>query len=149
MYAYTGPWNHAIITLNEPQIVHPAPSRDKSRDLPTGAEIAAPRFGRVLFNSPVMVQAVQKARQVAQTPSTVLLSGETGTGKELFAQGIHEASSRANGPFVAVNCGAMPKELVQSDCSATGVARSPAPRTRADRQVRTGRQGHAVPRRNF
>mgnify|MGYP003819434283 CR=1 FL=1 len=116
VYAYTGPWNHAIVTLNEPQIVHPAPSRDKSRDLPAGGtEIASHRFGRVLYNSPAMVRAVQKARQVAQTPSTVLLSGETGTGKELFAQGIHEASSRASGPFVAVNCGAMPKELVQSE----------------------------------
>jgi sigma-54 dependent transcriptional regulator, acetoin dehydrogenase operon transcriptional activator AcoR len=115
VYAFTGPWNHTIITLNESQTVHPAPSRDKSRDLPSASDSASQRFGKILYHSPAMAQAVQKARQVAQTPSTVLLAGETGTGKELFAQGIHEASTRAGGPFVAVNCGALPKELVQSE----------------------------------
>ncbi|MEW5935953.1 MAG: sigma 54-interacting transcriptional regulator, partial [Bacillota bacterium] len=59
--------------------------------------------------------AVELARRAAATSATVLLEGETGTGKELFAQAIHNASRRAMGPFVAVNCGVIPRELVASE----------------------------------
>ncbi|HET89613.1 MAG TPA: PAS domain-containing protein [Chloroflexi bacterium] len=55
------------------------------------------------------------ARTVAQSDSTVLLLGESGTGKEMFAQAIHNASRRANGPFVAINCAAIPRELMSSE----------------------------------
>jgi hypothetical protein len=54
-------------------------------------------------------------RIASRSESTTLILGESGTGKELFAQAIHNASDRANGPFVAVNCGAIPRDLVQSE----------------------------------
>ena len=62
-----------------------------------------------------MEQAKKRAALYASTDSTVLIYGRTGTGKELFAQSIHNASSRAKGPFVAVNCGALPESLLESE----------------------------------
>jgi len=72
-------------------------------------------FDDVVAESPLMVQAVEQARQVASTPVTVLLRGESGTGKELFAHAIHNASSRRHKPFVRVNCAALPKTLLESE----------------------------------
>ena len=59
--------------------------------------------------------AIELAKKVADTDTTVLLLGETGTGKELFAQAIHESSSRKNKPFIAINCSAIPKDLQESE----------------------------------
>lgn len=52
---------------------------------------------------------VERCKQVAKSSSSVMIYGETGTGKELFAQSIHNASSRAEGPFLAINCAAIPE----------------------------------------
>lgn len=71
-------------------------------------------FHKVLGQSRGICRAIGVARRVACTDTTVLLVGETGTGKEVLARAIHEASRRKAGPFVAVNCGAIPSELVQS-----------------------------------
>ena len=71
-------------------------------------------FTDIIGTSRAIQQCIQQARQVAVTSSTVLLYGETGTGKELFAQSIHNASQRSGGPFVAINCGAIPASLVES-----------------------------------
>lgn len=73
------------------------------------------QFSDILGDSTAFVATIDKARQIASTSATVLLQGESGTGKELFAQAIHNASPRAGKPFVAVNCGALPRELVQSE----------------------------------
>ncbi len=72
-------------------------------------------FDRLVGRDPALRSAVDLARRAAGTECGVLIVGETGTGKELVAQGIHEASRRANGPFVAINCGAIPRELIGSE----------------------------------
>ena len=85
------------------------------------AEIEGPRpvdrSGRGLLQgeSPAMNRVYRMMRKVAPTQATVFLAGESGAGKELIAQSIHELSNRASGPFVAMNCGAMPKELIESE----------------------------------
>ena len=58
---------------------------------------------------------ISMAEKYARSDSTVLIHGETGTGKELFAQGIHNASNRAQGPFVAINCGSLPQNLLEAE----------------------------------
>jgi DNA-binding NtrC family response regulator len=72
-------------------------------------------FEAILGNSPLIVAAVGMARKVAPTDATVLLLGDTGTGKEVFAQAIHHAGKRALKPFVALNCSAFSKELLESE----------------------------------
>ncbi|TND10483.1 MAG: response regulator with CheY-like receiver, AAA-type ATPase, and DNA-binding domain [Bacteroidetes bacterium] len=73
------------------------------------------RFENILGASGVIREAIRLAEKVAPTDSTVLLEGETGVGKELFAQAIHTASARKNHAFVAVNCSAFPKDLLESE----------------------------------
>jgi formate hydrogenlyase transcriptional activator len=69
----------------------------------------------VVGKSKAFMYAVQRARQVAITHAPVLLEGETGVGKEVFANLIHMNSSRSNMPFIKVNCGALPKELIEDE----------------------------------
>ena len=80
------------------------------------APVSAPATREELVaESPSMKDAVRIARQVAPTTSTVLLTGESGSGKEELAGLIHRGSKRAQGPFVALNCGAIPRELAESE----------------------------------
>ena len=72
-------------------------------------------FDRIIGSSKALRQAVNLARKVAATDTSVLLTGETGTGKEVFAQAIHQAGPRAREAFVAVNCSAFSKELLESE----------------------------------
>jgi len=72
-------------------------------------------FNTILGESPAIKQAIALAEKVAVTDTTVLLLGETGTGKEVFAQSIHQQSSRQNRSFVAVNCSAFSKEILESE----------------------------------
>ncbi|MBX8615685.1 sigma 54-interacting transcriptional regulator [Pseudomonas cichorii] len=72
-------------------------------------------FDSIQGNSRIMQDALRLGRIASRSDSTTLILGESGTGKELFAQAIHNASERSSGPFVAVNCGAIPRELVQSE----------------------------------
>ena len=74
----------------------------------------AVRFG-LIGESPAMVQAMSRLLQVAPTDLTVMITGETGTGKEVFAHAVHELSTRKKGPFVSVNCGAIPETLLESE----------------------------------
>ena len=74
----------------------------------------ADRFG-IVGEAPAMVSAITKLLQVAPTDLTVLVTGETGTGKEVFAHALHELSTRKKYPFVSVNCGAIPETLLESE----------------------------------
>lgn len=71
-------------------------------------------FGQIITNNPHVKALKAQAAVLAQTEVPVLIYGESGTGKELFAHAIHNASARADGPFKAINCGAFPKDLVDS-----------------------------------
>ena len=80
----------------------------------TGAR-ARLTFANVVGESPALKEALRLARLAATSISTVLLQGETGTGKEIFAQSIHNSSARSDGPFVAINCAAIPRELINTE----------------------------------
>lgn len=90
-------------------------------------------FSDIIGESPQIREAIRLAKIAATNDATVLIQGESGTGKELFAQSIHNASSRRNGPFIAVNCGAIPKSLIESELfgyesgSFTGARKEGAP----------------------
>ena len=75
----------------------------------------APILSGMIGDGPAMQEVYRLTQQVAATTATVLLLGETGTGKELVARGIHELSPRATGPFIRVNCGALSESLLESE----------------------------------
>lgn len=75
----------------------------------------SPEFDSIIHRSTAMKRVIAKARRVAPRSVSVLIEGESGTGKELLARAIHQASPRHNQPFVAVNCGAIPPDLVESE----------------------------------
>ena len=72
-------------------------------------------FDSIIGRSNTLLLAVNMAKKVAPTDATIMLTGETGTGKEVFAAAIHQASLRSKGSFVAVNCGALSGELIESE----------------------------------
>lgn len=97
-----------VLTLRESNRVKEAAVRV------TGAK-AVYTFNHIVGAAPATQEVIRMARMAAQSDVTTLILGESGTGKELFAQSIHNAGKRANGPFVVVNCGALPRNLVQSE----------------------------------
>ena len=108
--------------------------------LATQHELAKARRARYTIagfigSSAAASEVKRLARRAAQLDATVLLRGETGTGKELLAQGIHNLSPRANGPFVAVNVAAIPETLVEAELFGT----APGAFTGADRKGRIGK----------
>ncbi len=72
-------------------------------------------FHDLIYKSNSMKKIVEFSKGVADSPSTILIQGESGTGKEVLAQAIHNQSSRANKPFIVINCGAIPKNLIESE----------------------------------
>src|SRR5579871_6790458 len=70
---------------------------------------------RIIGNAASLDRAIDIARQVAATDLSVLITGESGTGKEVFPQIIHQLSSRKHGPYIAVNCGAIPEGTIDSE----------------------------------
>jgi formate hydrogenlyase transcriptional activator len=73
------------------------------------------RFEQIIGNSPALESVLEQVEQVAPTDSTVLIQGETGTGKELVARAIHNLSSRCGRPFIKLNCAAIPFDLLESE----------------------------------
>jgi two-component system response regulator PilR (NtrC family)/two-component system response regulator HydG len=72
-------------------------------------------YTKIIGNSSHILKVIDLIQQVARTDSTVLITGETGSGKDLIAQVIHSTSSRNNSPFIEVNCGALPEHLIESE----------------------------------
>ena len=96
-------------------VLEPLEGAEPPRRNPTGGHTAKYRFADICGGSPQLRQTVELARKMARTDAAILLTGESGTGKELFAHAIHNASRRAQGPFVAVNCAALPENLLESE----------------------------------
>lgn len=84
-------------------------------DILAAAAPVSARFGAMIGASPAMRNVFQVIERIAPFPTTVLIRGESGSGKELVARELHRRSSRAEGPFVPVNCGAIPESLLESE----------------------------------
>jgi two-component system response regulator PilR (NtrC family) len=84
-------------------------------------------FGNLIGSDPRMTEIYEMIRRIAGAPTNVLITGDTGTGKELVARAIHVNSQRVRQPFVVINCGAIPSELLEVSCSVTSGGVSPAP----------------------
>jgi two-component system, NtrC family, response regulator AtoC len=80
-----------------------------------GKDAGAYTYGQLVGRSPEMEQIYRFLPMIAQSDSSVLVTGETGTGKDLVAEAIHQGSPRAKGPFIKVNCGALPATLLESE----------------------------------
>lgn len=104
----------------------------KAASAAAGGNAARYTFGDLIGVSEPFVQLKRFAEEIAATPSTILIQGESGTGKELFANAIHCASQRRDKPFVAINCAAIPRDLIGSELfgyvggSFTGASRTGA-----------------------
>ncbi len=72
-------------------------------------------FDKIIGENKEFLKLIDYAKQISDSPSTVLITGESGTGKEMFAQSIHNESSRRDKPFIAINCGSLPKNLIESE----------------------------------
>jgi transcriptional regulator with GAF, ATPase, and Fis domain len=79
------------------------------------AELHDKKFGEIIGACPSMLEVFRKLQKVATTDISVLITGETGTGKELIAKELHRRSPRLDGPFVTINCGAIPENLIESE----------------------------------
>jgi len=104
----------AVITFQDAQRIQQT-EKEVRRKLYLRGHVARHTFADIVTESSSMERMIARARRFAATDSTVLIIGETGTGKELVAQGIHNASTSRKGPFVAVNCAALPESILESE----------------------------------
>lgn len=104
----------ALATFRYVQDVENAEAQIR-HDLYSRGLVAKHTFKNIIGSNPVIRHAIDVARQYAAVDATVLIDGDSGTGKELFAQSIHSASPRHSAPFVAINCASMPPQLLESE----------------------------------
>ena len=126
IYRYMGkPWSSADVGFAIRGAIERAHLQDENRRLVeqlqqvnsylTDESHATFNFGGIVGGSPVLMKVLGHVEQVAPTDATVLLRGETGTGKELIARAIHLGSQRASGPFIKVNCAALSPSVLESE----------------------------------
>ena len=111
---------------------------------PTSSRTRMPLVGR----SPAMQDIYRMLARLMQTDLTVMITGESGTGKELVARALHEYGKRRNGPFVAINMAAIPRDLIESELFGHEKGAFTGAQNALDRPLRAGRGRHAVPRRD-
>jgi len=104
----------AVATMQDVTNIQQMEARIR-RDIHNRGHRANFTFSNILGNSSQICQAIEISKEFAKTDSNVLILGETGTGKEVFAQSIHNFSKRTNGPFVAINCAALPSQILESE----------------------------------
>ena len=103
-----------VITLSDITDIQRLESQIR-RSLNEKGLVAKYTFDDIIHESDVIERTIATAKRYAASDSNIIIAGETGTGKELFAQSIHNASARRKGPFVAVNCAALPENLLESE----------------------------------
>ncbi|MDX1606253.1 MAG: sigma 54-interacting transcriptional regulator, partial [Candidatus Competibacterales bacterium] len=96
-------------------LITPPPAVPRRRQPESGRAALPPALAALSGGDPVMDEVLRRAARLAESRIGILLTGETGTGKELLAQALHEVGPRAGGPFVAVNCAALPESLIESE----------------------------------
>lgn len=106
--------NSLVIVMQEVEYVHKIERKIRQK-LANKGLIAKNSFDNICAESPILKKSVQTAKRYAVANSSVLISGETGTGKEMFAQSIHNYSRRRGEAFVAVNCATIPANLLESE----------------------------------
>ena len=102
----------------------------------------------MLGQAPAMQDMFRAIGRLSHSAATVLITGESGTGKELVARALHRHSPRANGPFIALNTAAIPKDLLESELFGHERGAFTGAQAMRQRPLRAGRERHAVPRRN-
>lgn len=102
---------HRIITRDRARLLEEQTRLEKQR----GDEAKRVPYPRIIGESSQIHRVLETVRTVARTNSAVILRGESGTGKELFAQAVHDMSTRAKGPFIKLNCAALPESVLESE----------------------------------
>ena len=110
----SGDFSGHIITLQKSSAIQKAETLIRKKLYAKG-HVAKYTLADVVGDSPAIQATLKEADRFAKVSSNILIVGETGTGKELFAQGIHNASQRRDAPFVAINCAALAKNLLESE----------------------------------
>ncbi len=104
----------AVVTFQDVSQIQQMEERVRRRIYATG-HVANFRFADIVGTSVILKQTIEIAKEFALTRSSILILGETGAGKEVFAQSIHNYSDRGHGPFVAINCAALPSQILESE----------------------------------
>lgn len=115
LLASTDAFNQPMINAHGVVFYFTTPQKmtaELSRQVANGA---IKTFDDIVGKNTQLKRLIQKAQRMAQTDSNIMILGESGTGKDVFAQAIHNASARRGKPFIALNCGALPKDLVESE----------------------------------